>query len=129
MKLFEPKKKIANPENVDLPEKVACGSGYSGYFLSIRIREKRLSGSTGNELLSPESCKGSEEKSAGSEKVEPSKKLMCGSNHLNCRWVFGSAKRLVDPRVSDPQEKCPDPKEKELDPGVVEPWKRTDQRI
>jgi hypothetical protein len=41
MKLFEPRKKIANPENVDLPEKVAGGSGYSGYFLSIRIREKR----------------------------------------------------------------------------------------
>jgi hypothetical protein len=62
MKLFEPKKKIANPENVDLPEEVACGSGYSGYFLSIRIREKRLSGSTRNELLSPESCRFGREK-------------------------------------------------------------------
>jgi hypothetical protein len=33
------------------------------------------------------------------------------------------------PKVSDPQEECPDPKEKELDPGVVEPWKRTGKRI
>jgi hypothetical protein len=112
MKLFEPEKKIASPENVDLPEEVACGSGYSGYFLSIRIREKKVVRIHRKRIVEPRKLQRFGREKGWIRKVGPLKKLTCGSNHLNCRWVFGSAKRLVVPRVSDPQKECPDPEGK-----------------
>ena len=62
---------------------------YSDPWKDCRIHRKWI--------VEPRKLQGSEEKSAGSGNVGPLKKLMCGSKHLNCRWVFGSAKRLVDP--------------------------------
>ena len=48
------------------------------------------------------------------EMSDPGRELMCGSKYLNCKLVSGSAKRLLDPKVSDPQEKVADPNGKRV---------------